>query len=496
MTFAILLRPNRPWLNCTLLLVVLVASILPFWVVSIPPATDLPQHLSQIFLLEETLAGRRPDLMLTPWYYPNTLVYGLIYAFWQITEPLTAGRLTMSVLAVAWVSSGYALARYQLRPIENWLIGVPLVFNFLFYWGLINFLIGWPAFCLFLLVAGARPGRRQALAMAGAGLLLYYAHVLWFVMGNVWLIARFIDRQPGSWRLSLVCMLPGWVLAGSWYPQLATARAASGVETGVVWGVMPFKRTALDYFADAAQGGLQGSLESTYPIVLAVWIALSICTRWRHLESETSKPLLVAAVGLILAYWMLPWNYMNTIFFSQRWLPCGLTLLLLALPAPGIPRLYGITSGITLTLIFSLATIKAWRDWDGEQMGGFLEAMGKIDKEDRVFGVDMLGGSLYIKGRPGLQLWSYAQALRGCETNFSFTEHHSGIVQYVAQQPVNPARQLIWSPYKSKPVHLVGFSKALINGDAEVHEFARRRLNIEPLDNSDATWRLYRVRPR
>ena len=484
------------WRSLGLAFIVLVAVAFPFWVVSIPPVTDLPQHLGQIFLLEETLARRRPELMLSPWYYPNTLVYGLIYGFWQVADPLTAARLTMSVLAVAWVSASYVLGRFHNRPAENWLIGVPLVFNFLFYWGLLNFLIGWPVFCLFMQVARARPGRSQALVMAGAGLLLYYAHALWFLMANVWLIARFIDRQPGSWRQSLGCMLPGWVLACTSYPQLAAARRASGVETGVDWGAMPLERADLNYFANAAQGGLQGGLESTYIVVLAFWIALSVFTRWRHLEAETDKPLLVAAVGFIMAYWVLPWNYMNTIFFSQRWLPCGLTLLLLALPAPRVPRLYCFTAGLTLLIVFSLATIKSWRDWEEEQMGGFLEAIGKLEKSDRVFGVDMFGGSMYVRGRPGLQLSSYAQALRGCDTNFSFTDHHTGIVQYVDRSHTNPIRRLVSSPYLTKPEHLRGFNRALVNGDAALHEFFSARLNLEPLDDSQQTWRVYRILPR
>ena len=47
------------WRSLGLAFIVLVAVAFPFWVVSIPPVTDLPQHLGQIFLLEETLAGRR-----------------------------------------------------------------------------------------------------------------------------------------------------------------------------------------------------------------------------------------------------------------------------------------------------------------------------------------------------------------------------------------------------------------------------------------------------
>ena len=35
--------------------------------------------------------------------------------------------------------------------------------------------------------------------------------------------------------------------------------------------------------------------------------------------------------------------------------------------------------------------------------------------------------------------------------------------------------------------------RQLINGDANLHDFVRQRLKIEPIDDSSATWRLYRV---
>ena len=484
---------DSAWRTWAVGFVVLFAVACPFWVVSVPPSTDLPQHLSQIFLLEEALAGGRPDLIPTPWYYANTLVYWLIYGFWQIADPLTAGRLTLSALATGWLLGSYALVRLRRRHIENWLIGVPLVFNFLFYWGLVNFLSGWPVFCLFILVTSGRPGRRQMLLMAGTACLLYYAHALWFLMANLWLIARIVGRQARSWHLSLLPMLPTWVLACIWYPMLTAARRGSGVETGEYWGRMALERLDLNYLANAAQGGLQGSLEPTYLLILVGWMVVAVVTRWRRIDDEADRPLLLAALVLILAFWVLPEKYMNTIFFNERWLPCGLTLLLLALPPPRVPRLYGLTVGIALTVIFSLATIKSWRAWDEEEMGGFLAAVGQLRQEDRVFGMEMVGGSTFIKGRPGLQLSSYAQALRGCDTNFSFTEHYTGIVQYRNQIPVNPTRKLISFPYQTRPEHLVGFNRVLINGDADAHEFARQRLNLEPMDDNSATWRLYRI---
>lgn len=158
-----------------LLIVAMIATVMPVWFVAIPPATDLPQHLGQIFLLEETLAGARPELVVTPWFYPNTLIYALLYAFWQLTDPLAAGRITLSVLAGSWVLATYVLCASRQRPVANWLIGVPLVFNFLFYWGLLNFIVGWPIFCLFITVAGSKGARFKPIQLTVIALLLYYA---------------------------------------------------------------------------------------------------------------------------------------------------------------------------------------------------------------------------------------------------------------------------------------------------------------------------------
>ena len=99
-----------------------------------------------------------------------------------------------------------------------------------------------------------------------------------------------------------------------------------------------------------------------------------------------------------------------------------------------------------------------------------MNAVKHIDKHDRVFGLDMLRSSLYIKGRPSLQLFSYAQALRGADLNFSFTEHCSRIVQYRTEHAANPGRKLIWEPETTRREDMVNFNKVLLNADQSLHE--------------------------
>jgi hypothetical protein len=97
-----------------LVLFVLIAAIFPFWCVEFLPSTNLPQHLSQMYLFEQTLADAKHGLNVTPWYYPNTLIYLFLYFFWKVTPPLTAGKLILSSLAASWIPATYALANHLL----------------------------------------------------------------------------------------------------------------------------------------------------------------------------------------------------------------------------------------------------------------------------------------------------------------------------------------------------------------------------------------------
>ena len=474
-----------------MLLAALAAAIAPFWYVEIPPSTDLPQHLSQIFLLQETIAGRMPELSVTPWYYPNTLVYLPLLAFWKLTDPLTAGRMILSTLACSWVLASYHLARAYHRPLGNWLISIPVVFNFLFSWGLLNFLCGWPVFCLLMITEEKPHGRHRFLKLAALALLLYYAHALWFLMANAWLIAKQIDKREATWMKSSAALIPAWCCALVWYPQLSSLRRTSGVDTGASWDLMPFQRLDITYIADSSHGVLQGPLEKTFLLFVLIWIALSVISHWRNIESMIDHTLLMTALLFVLGFFALPWLFMNTIFFNQRWLPFGLTLLLIALPVPWHNRLVSRLFGIGWLGIFSAANVDAFMNWESEQLDGFKTAIYELKKEDKVFGINLLDGSLYVKGRPGMQIFSYAQALRGSGTNFSFTEHFSGMVQFKSPPAENRTRQFVFAPLMARREHLDGFNRVLVNGDESLHEFATTRLKLRQLSETNSTWRLY-----
>ncbi len=476
-----------------LLYIAVIATIIPFWFVRIVPSTDLPQHLSQIFLLEQTLLGLKPEFTVSPWYYANTLIYVPMLVFWKLAPPLIAGQITLSFLASSWILSSYWLAKNLNRPLISWLITTPLIFNFLFTWGLLNFLIGWPIFCLFIQFIYAEASRYRIIKLAFCALLLYYAHSLWFLIANIWLFVICIDEKfkRENWDLFL-SMVPAWLAVAFWYPKLSLARSLSGVSTTPEWLSTPAQRLHFDYLVNSALGATNGPLEGFFFAFLLVWIVLVLISYGYKTSQLINRSLFIASTVLFLIYWTAPDLFMNTIFFNRRWFPCCLILLFLSLPEPLLSKNLVISIGVVWIILFSMLSSKAFYDWENEQTTGFLQTLGEIDKKDKVFGLNIMDGSLYIKGRPGLQLFSYVQALRGAETNFSFTEHASGIVQYKTPLPKNETRQYIHSPLLTLPKHIVGFNKILVNGDEPLHEFAKNRLDLELIYASNGTWRLYK----
>lgn len=446
-----------------------------------------------MYLLDQTLAGSRPELMLTPWFYPNTLIYGLMYVFWTIADPVTCGRLVLSALAAAWVGATWLLCVRYRRPWENWLIGTPLVFNFLFNWGLLNFLIGWPLFCLLIVIAGEPVSRRRTLLLLVAASLLYYAHALWFVMANLWIALQML-RRDGRDRWSLLWpVAPAWLLALAWYPQLAAHRKSSGVSVGASWDPLPYQRLDTDYLVSSLLGNIHADIELAFGLLLAIWLVGIVVTRWRDLAETTDKALLCAAGLLLLAFIALPDMYMNTMFFNQRWLPCGAALLLLALPAPRLPRLYAVTIGAALLVTFTVVTVKQLREWEAEQLDGLLDAIALVNRGERIIDLNLYDGSAFIRGRQGLHLFAYAQVLRGAEPHFSFTEHYSGVVQFRTPPPPNPNGT--WSAFQRTQSHVKAFDKVLVNGDEKIHMYAQQRWNLVQVDQARTRWRLYRNAP-
>ncbi len=468
--------------------------LVPILLAPFPPAADLPQHIAQVRLFKEALAAPGGPYVIQ-WLGPNNLIYAFLLAFWEIFPAGVVARAALILIVFLWLAAIHGLGARRGRSLAAAAVASLLVFNQSFYWGFLNFLVGFPAFVLWFALTTREPRRtswKLWTALAGTSLLLYGSHALWFAAGGMWLVViGLVDRAPAkSLLLRLSALLPCGIIALLWYPRLAAARATAGFDTAAHWSPL-FDRLASGL--DAAFGGLQGPVEAAAFILILLWVAISIWQNRDRLGRVMDRNLLAAAVFFLAIVVIAPDKYMNTIFFSARWLPAAMIFLLLALPAPSFRRLPAKTLALTAALAFFAATAVAWRAYESRELSGFAASLERLPESTRLMGLDLVKESEIIKGRPFLQLFAYGQVFKGGELNFSFAEHYSGLVAYGAKRDVRWTIGLEWAGSAVKRSDFAFFDFVLANGEERDHKTLSSYAELAPVTSS-GRWRLYRVR--
>jgi hypothetical protein len=468
---------------------------LPFLMAPFPPATDLAQHIAQIRLAGDVLAGRAPELSMA-WLAPGNLVYAILGGLSTILSPTTAARVGLWLIALSWSLATLALAHKRGRDPLLAVAASVLAFQAALYWGFLNFLLGWPAFILWLHLTGSPPEARRriwrhGLALGAASLLLYSAHILWFVMGGVWiLLAGILTRPPRlAWVLRLAGMVPGALLAAAWYPHMAQHRAQFG--TGALWFSGWWHRLHPLDLCQTMMGGPAGPDPTTMGGSLAFWVLVVLVTRWGEIRRHSDRLLLAAAALLGLVALVGPDKYMNTIYFAQRWAPCSTALLLIGLPAPRLRIRAAFSAGLLGTA--SLATCFAWLSFSNVEMTGFRDALAASPPNARVLELDLVGKSEFVGGRPFMQMMAYLQAEKGGSLNFSFAEHGSSLVSYRSPRVRTWTPALEWRPERLQAADVLAFDVVLMNALPADHQRFQGYAPVVPLTHA-GRWRLYAVR--
>jgi hypothetical protein len=472
----------------------LVLAAVPILLTPFPPATDLPQHIAQVRLFKEALADPGGPYVIQ-WLAPNNLIYVFLLGFWTVLPIGLVARVTLIFIVILWLAGVHGLAAARRRPLAMAIAASLLVFNQSFYWGFLNFMLGFPVFILWLVLTAKAPGRLSGklwVALAGTSLLLYESHVLWLAAGGLWLIViGLVKKAPMKMTLGrLSALVPCSLMAGLWYPHLWASRSMAGFDTAAHWSP---PRDRLGAFMDAAFGGLRGPTETAVFIFIFLWAALSILQNRRRLGSLVDRDLLAAAFFFLAVVVIAPDMFMNSIFFSSRWFPPALIFLLLGLPAPAFRRLAPKTIVLVVAASFLAITSLTWRSFEKKELTGLQQSLDQVPPSSRVLGLDLVKESELIKGRPFLQLFAYAQVFKGGELNFSFAEHYSGLVAYRTKRDVRWTSGLEWRGVKVRRTDFAFFEFVLVNADDKDHRTLSTFGEVSPVTLS-GRWRLYRVK--
>ena len=464
-----------------ILTVALASACVPFFAAEFIPSTDLPQHLAQIRLLEALWglgdASVDTSQMSARIFGANTLVYWPLFLLSRIVSLRIAGKLTLALI-FALSAFGYdALARARGRDPLHALVAVPLLFSVSFYWGFLNFLSGLPLFLFYLVrLSRAQQERRAILGVAidaALLLLMYWAHVFWIAVSAFALLALELRRDLRPLLRRSLAFMPVAALLLWWYPQLVEARRSAGFQLGMQYIIPLSERFSATWVVGTLLGGVQGLLEPITVLLLAAYASWSSLARWDR-RSATFDRRLLALAGVLIAFALLaPDKHLSTILLNRRFLPIGAALLLLALPAIEARALRGVAAAAVA--LFSIFTSLAWALYDQVDLAGLRESLKRIPEGASVLGLDYRKTSIYIRDRPFLQTFAYAQVERGGELSFSFAEHASSIVSYDRPRALRWTPGLEWLPEQVTKEDGQAFDCMLVNAEPPQHEAFRAR---------------------
>jgi hypothetical protein len=197
-------------------LTVMLAGAL-FWIAPRPPMGDFPQHVAQVSLLRDLLAGNSPwqQLVYINYFTPYLTGYLLALGLSYVMPVLTAMKLMLMLAYYAYVW-GCILLRRHMRadPRLDWLF-VPGFFGLAWQFGFYTYLVAAPLALYFTLLAeqyGRRPHLSGGVAVFAAGVALFFSHGLVFLFACA-MGAAFVAIHAKTMMRVIVRLTPYMLLA-------------------------------------------------------------------------------------------------------------------------------------------------------------------------------------------------------------------------------------------------------------------------------------------
>jgi hypothetical protein len=325
-------RSLAPWGEALLLLALAVS------VASVPylPTHDGPQH---IFSIHAANHLDEPGTGWGDWFAPNWPVsnqgFTAVFAPLDLLLPWeAAARVALVVLTLGWALGAWSLARSL--PAERAWLGVALgagALQWSFYMGFFSFQVA-SALGLFVLGVAARPGAISTRRCAGLALLLLVEavlHAMAAVVTGLAVAALLWFRRPAARELLRVAGVgvpaAGVALAVLW---LRADGAATSDATEAAWVATPWWTLGKCF--------LGGPAWRAWPLTGLALTAVPLGLAGRARPSPVDRGLWAAGAAFLLAALALPLHLPNWDFFSVRFVPLGVCLLVMSLRVERLPR--------------------------------------------------------------------------------------------------------------------------------------------------------------
>lgn len=452
------------------------------------PMLDLPQHASQITLLDDLLKQKSPwaNLVQLNWDTPYLVIYLTWLLVYQFTDALTSSKVMMILILLAYVAS-IRLLRKALgaNRLVDW-GALTVFFGFAFQFGLVSYLGAIPIGIVFFLANQKYLQQKSPKYLAYItilGVLMYLSHVLIFAFFCFLAYAYFLACQifPSaekrlSWRNRIHLTLPYLFFAAIFIryvkkPSLFAFQYYSvQIEYPTLWEkttellYLPWNMNWLDYYDLACLGML------ILPILMGFRLSR---------QPEKYIPLL----GFLLIWYALPDKAFQTGFVYQRFAIFLLPFYYLLWEKRGVlsttrHNLAQISSLFFLAsvgvLLFKVGYNQI-RFQEAAATRDFKHVLSQMQENKRVLGVfepNLRGSGELTSDMEYLYFANWYQAQKRGWADFNFAAFHPQIVRFqAAHLPENYG--------KNRSMHPTNLSRNL---DCRTYDYLLMRTHQNPTD--------------
>jgi hypothetical protein len=436
---------------------VALAATIPAWVVRHPPITDWPFHEATIRVLR---SFHDPQFAFDQHYAlqlgrTQYIAYYLIGAALAFVVGVKAAQVLLVSSYLAGTVLGVRALLIALEKDERLaLLAVPLLYNVLFMFGLLPFLVGVPAmlFALALTLEQRRtPTLARGIGLAGLVVLLFHLH--FFPFGVFALGAMLLApwTKPRAFVVYSAPFVPAVALALRWMFGTEAGKLSSGAlfEKHDIRKPIQSLNELWRWLLDVAPDDKDDLILVGFMIVLVVTAALA---QGDSDESATdARALGLLPVVCLVLYFLLEEGHGYIWIIAQRF---PFLFLLLLIPFVRMPQ--GQRGEVAAFLFAALAgsaiavTAQRFVRFELEEVGDIDDAVASLPPRAKVAALIFDKGSNVVHHTPFLHFGSYVQTAHGGVIQFSYAGYAHWPFDYLpgkAPPPGGSARlRWEWTP--------------------------------------------------
>jgi len=403
-------------------------ACLPLFVVKYPPIQDLPFHLAAIRVIHsfgDPTYGFQDDFILRLGSTQYVLYYLAGSALAYLLGVVAANLLLISGYLGGSVLAMRALLRALGRDERLCIAVVPLLYNVMFLFGLLPFLLGIPFMLWGMALAIQQfdePTIVRGVLLATVAASLFYLHVFPFALFGLAFAATFPWQRPKTWFWAALPTVPALGLVAWWTFLTPEGRLARGALTHPD---RPSALSPLEKLADAYNwcGDTYRDL-SDEAILGTLGGVVVIASLFAQREKPPAPRLLrYAAVPAACFMLMLVTGEQHGHIWLI-WQRFPVLLLFTLIPLARIPSgNRGVVATSALTVVAAAAALAAcvhWIRFQRDDVGDFDDALKVMEPRKHVCGLIFDKQSSVVHRHPLVHFVSYYQLEKGGAVEYTF----------------------------------------------------------------------------